>query len=263
MGDFTTLALDVVGDVATLTLHRPDVRNAMNAAMISELHEAASLLDSLPLRAVVIRGGGKCFCSGVDISEKRTSRDNSPQTNEEASERFVDVFNRLSSLLAPVVAVAHGHSVGGGVGLLACADIVIAASDARFSVSATKIGILPAAMSTVLVRALGVRWAKYIALSGAVFDTGTALTAGLVHILAEPDLLDVSLEKVLELLAEGELSAIRETKRLFDSLEPDVHADSRARRLHHVRSFTASTSAQDRFEQYGREGVFWGRKGNL
>lgn len=258
--DFETIQFWQENDVAHVVLNRPHVRNALSNLMISELHSVASLIDQRQPTITILGGNGPCFCSGVDIMEKKGYKNLSESERATNAERFVDVFHRVASLQSVLIGLAKGHVVGGGVGLLAACDVVISEPSAQFSVTATKVGILPAAMSTVLVQALGTRWAKYLSLTGQTIGCETARIAGLVHVVSSSlDAVDEDVSRVIQLLRDGERTAILATKQLFSMLQQDFHSVSRANRLNLVKGFTSKESAEERFERYSREGVFWHR----
>ena len=198
------------GDVLRITLARPDRRNAFDAAVISEL--AAAFVDVGRVRAVVLAGDGPSFSAGADVEWMRASADLSYDANVADANALRAMLEAIDSCPAPVVARVQGHALGGGAGLVAAADIAIAAPDAVFSFSEVKLGIIPAVISPFALGKIGPSAARRYFLTGERFDAATALRIGLVHEVAES--LDAAVDHVVgELLSAGPL-AVRWAKRL-------------------------------------------------
>ncbi len=192
-----------------VTLARPERRNAFDAALIAELTGAFS--DVGDARAVVLAGEGESFCAGADIEWQRSAIELSFDENVEDAMRLYRMCEAIDGCAAPVVARVQGHALGGGSGLVACADVAIAAPDAVFGFSEVKLGIIPAVISPFVLPKIGAQARRYF-LTGERFDAETALRIGLVHELAAD--LDPAVDRVVgELLASGPL-AVREAKRL-------------------------------------------------
>ena len=197
------------GRLLRVTLARPERRNAFDAELIAELAEAFS--DVGDARAVVLSGEGKSFCAGADVEWQRAAIDLSYEENVEDAMRLYRMCETIDRCPAPVVARVQGYALGGGSGLVACADIAIAAPDAVFGFSEVKLGIIPAVISPFVLPKIGQHARRYF-VTGERFDAGTALRIGLVHEL-DADL-DVAVERVVgELLTAGP-QAVREAKRL-------------------------------------------------
>ena len=187
------------GQVLRVTLAKPERRNAFDAELIAELHDAFA--DIGDARAVVLAGDGPSFCAGADVEWQRASIDLSYEENVEDALRLYRMCERVDRCPAPVVARVHGYALGGGSGLVACADIAVAARDATFGFSEVKLGIIPAVISPFVLPKIGAHARRYF-LTGERFDAETALRIGLVHELAED--LDASIERVVgELLTSG------------------------------------------------------------
>ena len=166
------------GPVLRVTLSRPDVRNAFDAALITELHEAFA--DVGDARAVVLAGEGTSFCAGADVEWMRSSVDLSYEENVQDARRLRQMLETVDHCPAPVVARVQGHALGGGAGLVACADIAIAAADVSFAFSEVKLGIIPSVISPFAVAKIGPSAARRYFLTGERFDAKTALRIGLV-----------------------------------------------------------------------------------
>jgi methylglutaconyl-CoA hydratase len=197
------------GEVLRITLARPERRNAFDAALISELTDAFSGVGDA--RAVVLAGDGPSFCAGADIEWQRSSIDLSYQENVEDAMRLYRMLEAIDTCPAPVVCSVHGFALGGGSGLVACADVAIAAPDATFGFSEVRLGIIPAVISPFVLAKIGSAARRYF-LTGERFSAEIALRIGLVHELAD-DPTAASQAVIDELLAGGPV-AVREAKRL-------------------------------------------------
>jgi len=203
------LRIEREGQVLRVTLARPERRNAFDAALIAEL--TGAFADVGDARAVVLAGEGESFCAGADIEWQRSAIELSFDENVEDAMRLYRMCEAIDGCAAPVVARVQGHALGGGSGLVACADVAIAAPDAVFGFSEVKLGIIPAVISPFVLPKIGAQARRYF-LTGERFDAETALRIGLVHELAAD--LDPAVDRVVgELLASGPL-AVREAKRL-------------------------------------------------
>jgi enoyl-CoA hydratase/carnithine racemase len=205
----SSLRIERDGEILRVTLARPERRNAFDAALIGELREAFS--DVGDARAVVLAGEGPSFCAGADVEWQRSSIDLSFDENVEDALRLYRMLEAVDSCPAPVVARVQGHALGGGSGLVACADIAVAAPDAVFGFTEVRLGIIPAVISPFVLGKIGAA-ARHYFLTGERFDAPTALRIGLVHeIAAEPD---AAVNRLVgELLRSGP-EATRAAKRL-------------------------------------------------
>ena len=215
------------GAVLRVTLARPERRNAFDAALIAELTEAFA--DVADARAVVLAGDGPSFCAGADVEWQRAAIDLSYDENVEDALRLYRMLEAIDSCPAPVVARVQGYALGGGSGLVACADVALAAEDAIFGFSEVKLGIAPAVISPFVLPKIGAAARRYF-LTGERFDAPAALRVGLVHEVAAD--LDGALERVVrELLSSGP-EATRAAKRLVrerPSGEEAAHVAARLR----------------------------------
>src|SRR3954468_11250569 len=172
------------GDVLRVTLARPERRNAFDAQLIADLTAAFS--DVGDARAVVLAGDGEAFCAGADIEWQRSAIDLSYDENVDDALRLYRMCEAIDVCRAPVVARIQGYALGGGCGLAACADIAIAAADARFGFRERNLGMCPAVISPFVLPRIGHHARRYF-LTGERFDSETALRIGLVHEVT-PDL---------------------------------------------------------------------------
>lgn len=224
-GGFERLRLSLEGRVARVTLARPEVRNAFDDALISELTRAFGVCGAEPAaRVVVLSGEGPSFCAGADVNWMRRAGTFTREENERDAERMARMLRAIDACPKPVVALAHGAAIGGGVGLVAAADIAIAAEGTVFSLAEVKLGILPAVISPYVLRAIGARNARNLFLTGERFDAREALRVGLVHeVVAPAELEEAGRRKVAALLSSGP-EAVGAAKALIEKvagLTPD------------------------------------------
>ena len=193
-----------------VTLARPERRNAFDAGLIAELTSAFAEVGDA--RSVVLTGEGQSFCAGADVEWQRAAVELSFEENVEDAMRLYRMCETIDRCPAPVVARVQGYALGGGSGLVGCADVAIAAPDAMFGFSEVKLGIVPAVISPFVLPKIGAHARRYF-LTGERFDAATALRIGLVHEVADD--LDGAVERVLaELLTSGP-EAVRAAKRLI------------------------------------------------
>ena len=204
------LRVELDGDLLRVTMARPERRNAFDADLIRELTEAFS--DVGEARAVVLAGEGKSFSAGADVDWMRASIELSYEENVADARRLRMMLESINSCSAPVIARVHGHALGGGCGLVACADVAVAAPDARFAFSEVKLGIIPSVISPFALAKIGASAARRYFVTGERFDAETALRIGLVHELAED--LDEAVERVLAELRTAGPEATKHAKKL-------------------------------------------------
>jgi methylglutaconyl-CoA hydratase len=202
---FTHLLVRRDGPVEHLTLNRPDVRNAFNEDMIGELSEwAVSRHADRGVRAAVLRGAGPVFSAGGDLAWMAKTVDYTREQNLRDAEALVRMYTRLDTLPFPLVGCVHGAALGGGAGLAAVCDIVIAARDAVFGFTEVRLGIVPAVISPFVVAKIGQSAARELFLTGARFSAERAREIGLVHVVAARDALDDEQRRIVDgILASG------------------------------------------------------------
>jgi methylglutaconyl-CoA hydratase len=193
------LRVEQDGLVLRVTLARPERRNAFDAALIAELTEAFE--DVGDARAVVLAGEGPSFCAGADVEWQRSSIDLSYDENVEDAMRLHRMLEAIDSCAAPVVCCVHGHALGGGSGLVACADISVAWPDAVFGFTEVRLGIVPAVISPFVLAKIGSSARRYF-VTGERFDAETALRIGLVQEVSE-DAGETAEDLVREILQGG------------------------------------------------------------
>jgi methylglutaconyl-CoA hydratase len=205
----TALKVERDGSILRVTLAKPERRNAFDAGLIAELTEAFA--DVGDARAVVLSGEGPSFCAGADVEWQRASINLSYDENVEDAMRLYRMLEAIDSCPAPVVCCIHGFALGGGSGIVACADIAIAWPDAVFGFSEVRLGIIPAVISPFVLAKIGASARRYF-LTGERFDAETALRIGLVQGVS----IDAggTAEALVEDILAGGPEAVREAKRL-------------------------------------------------
>lgn len=182
---FGTIDVAERNAVALVTLNRPDVHNAFDETLIAELTEALRSLDADPrVRAVVLLGAGKSFCAGADLKWMERMAGYAYEQNVADAGALARLLQTLAGLTKPTIARVHGPAYGGGVGLVACCDIAIAAQEATFALSEAKLGLIPATIAPYLIEAIGARHARRYMITAERFAAAEAYRIGLVHDLA-------------------------------------------------------------------------------
>ncbi len=248
MSGFEHLRLEKTGAVTRVSLHRPDVRNAFNDVLIEELTRAFAEVGNDPgTRVVVLAGEGPSFCAGADVAWMRKAGGYTPAENEADAERMARMLRAIDVCPKPVVALAHGAAIGGGVGLVAAADIAIAAEGTVFALAEVKLGILPSVISPYVLRAIGPRFARDLFLTGDRFDAAEARRIGLVHqVVPAAELEAAGQMKVASLLTSGP-EAVGIAKRLIEQVA--------GRTPEEAMPLTVRTIAERRSSEEAREGL--------
>jgi methylglutaconyl-CoA hydratase len=243
----TTLTV-APGPVTTVTLNRPSVRNAFNEELIGDLTTwAATVPSDGSVRVVVIRGAGASFCAGADLQWMSRMAGYSREENVADATVAASMFLALDSLPVPVIARVHGAALGGGAGLAAVCDVVVAAEDAMFGFTEVVLGILPAMISPYVVRKIGLSAARELCLSGARFSAARAREIGLVHDVVTEDRLDLTVDRHVAQFLKAAPSAVAATKRLLHQVAGHPPAD--------VMGLTVEAIASQRVSVEGQEGM--------
>jgi methylglutaconyl-CoA hydratase len=241
--------------IATLTLNRPQVGNAYDGDLIAALADTLARLASAEgLRAVLLRGAGRTFQAGADLSFLDRLRAASPKENLDFSRRTQGAIDALERFPHPTLALVHGGCFGGGIGLCAACDIAIAAEDAVFAVSEVRWGITPAPIIPLLVTRIGARALSRYALSGERFGAAEALAIGLVHEIAPAAGLEASAERILDSLMRAAPEAAAMTKQLIaEALAAADTPATRERLAVEAASRRLLAEAREGFESFARK----------
>jgi methylglutaconyl-CoA hydratase len=213
--NFKTLQLAYDSNVATVTLNRPDKRNAISYALIDDLVRALEEVRNSAAHVSILTGAGKAFCSGMDLDNLKALIGRTPEQNLEDSRTMANLFRSLYEFPKPTIAAVNGAAIAGGAGLALLCDFTLAAPEAKFGYTEVRIGFLPAIVSTFLLRQVGEKIARDLLLTGRIFDAAEALEIGLVNEIVPPDkLLDRARELAAQ-LAENSPLSLSNTKRLL------------------------------------------------
>ncbi|MCS6889200.1 MAG: enoyl-CoA hydratase-related protein [Chloroflexus sp.] len=237
------LTLTRNGPVATLTLQRPAVHNAFNPDVIAGITEVCHEMRADPVvRVLVLQGEGPSFCAGADLNWMRNSLAYSQEENIADATRLDAMFTALDMLPQAVVARVHGAALGGGVGLVCCADYAVAAEDAVFGLTEVRLGLLPAVIARFVVARVGFGHARALFVTGRRVKAAQALAMGLVHEVVPADQLDAAVDAVVADLLRGGPQAIAASKALLRAVRTEPLAE--ARRLAIEAIAAARTSAE-------------------
>jgi methylglutaconyl-CoA hydratase len=232
-----TLSVDVSSRaIVTISFNRPDRGNALNQVMMDELGaELAKCAADDAVRIVVLRGSGKHFCAGADLAGRGASDD--PAVKHLG---LVDVLTAVDAMPKPTVAVVHGAAIGGGAGIAACCDVVVATEAAFFSIPEVRIGMAPYGVAPFLIRAMGHRRFRRYGLSGERIAAAEALRIGLAHEVCSVDKLEEAVAAISDALLHGAPGAIRDLKAHIDRFAWPTMADIEAGgQPHHAKSAEA------------------------
>jgi methylglutaconyl-CoA hydratase len=235
--------------VATLTLARPELHNAFDDALIAALTAEIGRLGSMEtVRAIVLAAEGKSFSAGADLNWMKRMAAYSEAENRRDADALAELMRALNECPKPTIARVQGPAFGGGVGLVACCDMAVAAENATFCLSEVKLGLIPAVISPYVLRAMGARAARRFFLTAEIFDAAEARRLGLVHEVAASEALDDAIEALLAKLLAAGPAALAECKALIarvaeSAIDAAMIAD------------TAARIARVRISAEGREGI--------
>lgn len=190
------IELKISKKMATLTLNRPEIHNAFNAELITDLTKTLEELKTQDVRVLVLTGAGKSFCAGADLNWMSSMKTWSEEENFQDSKKMAKMFHTLNTMPMPVIGRVNGHALGGGSGLVACCDYVVACKSALFGFTETRLGLLPAVISPYVFAKIGESHARAWFLSGERFNAAEAKRMNLVHEVAELEDLDERVERV-------------------------------------------------------------------
>ncbi len=244
------LLLDVdAAGVATLTLNRPELHNAFDDALIAELTLALRRVEADGhVRVVVLAAAGKSFCAGADLNWMKRVAAYSEAENRRDAEALAALMRTLDELAKPTVAAVQGSAYAGGCGLIACCDVALASDRAKFAITETRIGLIPAVISPYVVAAIGERWARRYFLTAEAFDAREAERLGLVHGVFGADQLAIGVRQLCDLLVANGPSALAECKALIRRVARAPLDDA-------LVADTAARIARIRVGAEGREGI--------
>ncbi len=214
---YSTLILDDSGPIASITLNRPDKRNAISGTMIAELQTALDEIEKSHARVVILTGAGKSFCSGMDLEMLAAIAQQSAAENQEDSRRMAKMFRRIWSFPRPMIAAVNGAALAGGCGIATLCDFTLAVPEAKFGYTEVKIGFLPALVSVFLIRQIGEKRTRDLLLTGRIIEAEEAKALGLVNEIVPAEKLLARSKELADLLIAASPASLSRAKRLMTS----------------------------------------------
>ncbi len=247
--DFQTLTVSIAEGVATVTLNRPELRNAFNEDAIHELAVAFAALGTTDnVRAIVLAANGPAFCAGGDLNWMKKMAGYSEEENQQDAMRLADMLRTIYLCPKPVVARVHGDCYAGGMGLVSACDIVVASENAAFCLSEVKLGLIPATISPYVIKAMGEQAARRYFLTAERFDATEAHRIGLAHEVVPADQLDDKVGAIVRALLGNSPNAVTQAKKLVREVVGQPVGDT-------LLIDSANRIAAIRASEEGREGV--------
>ena len=246
--NYETLVYTKKDDVVTITLNRPDVHNAMNEVLISELTRCfRHLTNEDSLVAVILTGNGKSFCAGADLLWMKRMVNYSKEENKEDSHLLLEMYETINSCPKAVIGRINGNTFGGGIGLLAACDITVTVPDVLFAFSEVKLGIIPAVISTFIAPRIRPADMRRFFITGERFDSAMANKIGLIDFIVPGEKLDDIVNSCIEQVRSSSPNAIKEVKHLMkNALEMDFIK---------YKEFTVEKISELRVSKEGQEGI--------
>lgn len=249
-----TLDIDRRG-VAQVALNRPDIHNAFDDRLIAELTQAFAQLDKDDkVRLAVLSGNGKSFCSGGDIHWMKAMKNYTRDENIADGARLAAMFGRIRRFSKPLIGVVHGFVLGGGTGLAAVCDFVLAAEDAKFGFTEARLGLVPSTIAPFVMEKIGVSAARAYFLSGAIFTAQSAMEMGLAHRLVSRDNLPAAREEVIAEFLKAGPEASRKAKELIGEVAR-LYSASGSVTDTKLTDYTVATIANTRIGAEAQEGM--------
>ncbi len=243
-----TIKYRIKDPVARITLNRPEVHNAFNETMIAELLDLyRQIKDMKEVRVVVLSGEGKSFCAGADLKWMSGVIGYSYEQNLNESLQLAELFYTIYSLPKPTIAMVNGAAIGGGAGLVAVHDIVIASDQAKFSFSEVRLGLVPACISPYVIRRVGENRSRELFLTGERMDAMKALSIGFVNRMVPQEELETTVKQYVDQLISGGPQALALCKELLEKV-PQMS-------LEEAKRYTAEAIAKMRVSDEGQEGM--------
>lgn len=249
MNSYTTIKLSIENGIATILLNRPEIRNAFNEVMISELTQAFQFVEKMnEVRVILLKGEGKSFCAGADLNWMRDVSTYTFEQNYAESYRLSQCFYTIYTSAKPTIAIVHGAAIGGANGLLAACDMAICADDTTFSLSEVKIGIVPACISPYVIKRVGEYGARELMLTGRRINGKEAETYKLINKSLPAEQMEAYLQNIIDMLLSSGPAAITHCKNLIDKVVNHIDLDE-------ALSYTARMIAEIRASAEGQEGM--------
>lgn len=235
--------------VATITLNRPELHNAFNDEMISDLIKCFNDLSKTEnIRVVVLTGTGKSFCAGADLNWMKRMKDYSYEENLKDAQNLAELFTVINNFKKPTIARVNGAALGGGAGLLACCDYVIAIDTALIGFTEVRLGLLPGVISPFVIAKIGESQARATFMSGVRFNVNRAMMMGLVHQISSFDKMDEDLEAIVSDFLQAAPNASALAKELISEV-------IRKPTIEDARLYTCEMISKVRIGAEGQEGI--------
>jgi len=213
---YKTIQIAYDSGIATVTLNRPEKRNAVSFELVAELMKAMDEIETSPAAVVLLTGAGKAFCAGLDLDELKSLLGKTQEENVKDSATMAALFRRLYDFPKPTIAAVNGAAVAGGTGLATMCDFTLAVPEAKFGYTEVRIGFVPAIVSSILVWQVGHKIARDLLLTGRLFDAAEAKLYGLVNEVIPSDRLLARARELAAQLLENSPSSMRATKKLIN-----------------------------------------------
>src|SRR6266436_6616182 len=214
---YTTLLLEFSGEIAHITLNRPDKRNAISTQMIAELQSALDAIEKTRARVGIVTGAGRAFCAGMDLEMLSAIAKQSPAENQEDSRRIAKMLRRIWSFPRPLIAAVNGPAFAGGCGIATLCDFTLATPEAKFGYTEVKIGFLPAIVSVFLTRQIGQKRSRDLLLTGRILEPGEAKEIGLINEIVPAEKLIERAKELADILIAASPGSVTRAKRLLTS----------------------------------------------
>ena len=230
--NYPTIQLAYDGGVATITLNRPEKRNAISFELIADLLDALDEVGKSHATVLLVTGAGKAFSSGMDLDNLKALLGRTPDENLRDSETMVRLFRSLYEFPKITIAAVNGPAIAGGTGLALLCDFTLAVPEAKFGYTEVRIGFVPAIVSTFLLRQVGEKQARDLLLTGRIFAADEAAKLGLINEIVPADKLMARARELAALLMENSASSLRATKQLLTDharMELDAHIEAAVR----------------------------------
>ncbi len=213
---YKTIQIAYESGIATITLNRPEKRNAISFELVAELMAATDEIEQSSANVVVITGAGKAFCEGLDLDELKSLLGKNHEENVKDSATMAAMFRRLYDFPKPTIAAVNGAAIAGGTGLATMCDFTLAVPGAKFGYTEVRIGFVPAIVSSILVWQVGHKIARDLLLSGRLFDASEAHRYGLVNEIVPAEQLPTRARELATQILESSPSSVRATKKLIN-----------------------------------------------
>jgi methylglutaconyl-CoA hydratase len=236
---YSALKSNLSGDIATITLNRPEKRNAISAEMVADVMAVLDEIESGPARVVILTGEGKAFCAGMDLSALKALSHQSPMENLEDARRTARLFRRIWSFPKPIIAAVNGAALAGGCGLATLCDFTVAVPEATFGYTEVRVGFVPAIVSVFLTRQIGEKRARDLLLTGRIIDAAEAHRLGLITSIVPADSLMPAAQALASTLIANSPTNLQTTKRLLCDIalpELDRELELAVEESGHIRS---------------------------